>query len=456
MKPNMSDNNTNQIITRFPPSPTGPFHIGNVRTALYNFLFARHHNGKLLFRSEDTDLERSTREFENEIIEGLKWLGIDYDNKEGIIRQSDRTDIYKSYLEKLISSGKAYVSREDSKINPGQEVDVIRFKNPKIKIKFTDEIRGEIEFDTTELGDFVIARNMDEPLYHLSVVIDDYEMGINFILRGEDGISNTPRQILIQEAIGAPRPRYAHLPLVMAPDKSKLSKRKHGESVSLNFYKKRGYLPEAINNYLALLGWNPGTPQEIFSLSELISEFDINKIQKSSAIFDLEKLNWINKEHLKKLDWEVVESEIIKALDTPPEQARRLAPTVFERINCYGDIEDMKTSGELDYVYNEPSIDVKGLMWTKSKTSKAGTSTYLTDIIEMLGNIEDSDFSSDKIKEIIFPYAKEKGTGDVLWAMRYALSGKEKSPDPFTLAYILGRDIAINRLRAAATILAGE
>ncbi|MEK7120787.1 MAG: glutamate--tRNA ligase family protein, partial [Patescibacteria group bacterium] len=440
-------------ITRFPPSPTGYFHIGSARTALFNFLFAKHNNGKMLFRSEDTDKERSKKEFEEDILKSMDWLHIDYDNRGEVIRQSERTKIYQSYLEKMIAEDKAYLSKEESKKEAGNEVEVIRFKNPNKRISFEDIIRGEISFDTTELGDFVIAKSMTEPLYHLSVVVDDYLMGITHVIRGEDGISNTPRQILIEEAIGAPRPIYGHLPLVLAPDRSKLSKRVHGEFVSLDYYKKRGYLPEAIINFLALLGWNPGGDQEIFGMDEFIEKFDISKVQKSGAIFNIEKLDWFNKEHLKRKSWEEVEKEIIQRLDIDEKIAKKLAPSLFERINKYGDLDILRESGDLDYYTNTPKYEPKDLVWKKSKTTTPDTKKYLEDVADIVEKIEEKDFTEPKIKNCIFPYAEERGRGDVLWATRFALSGKEKSPDPFTLSYILGKEESIRRLRNASKML---
>ena len=246
-------NNLGKVAVRMAPSPTGNFHVGGARTALFNFLFAKQNNGKFILRIEDTDKERSKKEFEDDIFESLEWLGLKYDE---FCRQSERGEIYRNYVEKMLNNDSVYEAEDK----------VIRFRNPNKKIKFNDLVRGEIEFDTTELKDFVIAKSVDEPLYHLAVVIDDFESGITHVIRGEDHISNTPRQILIQEAIGAPRPLYAHLPLILAQDRSKLSKRKHGESVSLDYYRNKSYSPEAIINYLALLGWNPGTEQEIFTL----------------------------------------------------------------------------------------------------------------------------------------------------------------------------------------------
>ncbi len=275
------------------PSPTGKLHIGTARTALFNYLFTRQNGGKFILRIDDTDLERSTSEFEKNILDGLSWLGLEYDE---LFRQSERTDIYVSYLKKMVENGGAYISKEEVK-EEGQRSEVIRLKNPNKKVVFEDLIRGTVEFDTTELGDFVVAKSLEEPLYHLASVVDDIEMNITHVIRGEDGISNTPRQILIQEAIGAPRPIYAHLPLILASDRSKLSKRKHGEMVWIDTYRDKGYSAEALINYLALLGWNPGTDQEIFTLEELIKIFSLSRVHKGGAMFDEKKLAWVNRKH---------------------------------------------------------------------------------------------------------------------------------------------------------------
>src|SRR3989344_6473199 len=241
----MPENVSKKIVVRFPPSPTGPMHIGNVRTALYNYIYAKQHDGEFIVRIEDTDTARSKKEYEEKILESLEWLGFKRDGE--LWHQSERIAIYKKYLDELIATGKAYVSQEAE----GDNREVVRFKNPNKTVSFTDLIRGEIKFDTTELEDFIIAKNVEEPIYHLAVVIDDSESGITHVIRGEDHISNTPRQILIQEAIGAPRPIYAHLPLILGRDRSKMSKR--NGAVPVSEYRNRGYLPEAVVNYLALL-----------------------------------------------------------------------------------------------------------------------------------------------------------------------------------------------------------
>src|ERR1035437_259349 len=257
----MSINSNKKVVTRFAPSPTGSFHVGGVRSALYNFLFARQNNGTYILRSEDTDKERSKKEYEEEFLELFDWLGLKYDL---FFRQSDRLEIHQKYLKKMIDEGHAYLSKEIPK-EEGQREEVIRFKNPNRKITFDDLILGEITVDTTDLGDFVIARDMNEPLYHLTVVVDDFEMGITHVIRGQEHISNTPRHILIQEAIRAPRPIYAHLPLILNSERAKLSKRDSSVMPALE-YKRNGYLPQALLDFMAFNGWNPGGEQELFTL----------------------------------------------------------------------------------------------------------------------------------------------------------------------------------------------
>jgi len=439
----------NKIITRFPPSPTGPFHIGNARTALFNYLFTKKNNGLMLFRIEDTDRERSRIEYEKDIIENLKWLGIELDFN-NFFRQSERGDVYKNYLQKLIDEGKAYVSKETE----GKRENVIRFKNPNKKIKFNDLIRGEIEFDTTELKDFVIAKSLEEPIYHLAVVVDDFESGVTHIIRGEDGISNTPRQILIQEAIGASRPVYAHLPFILAPDRSKLSKRKHGETVSVSYYKKEGYLPEAMVNFLALLGWNPGIDEEIFSMEELIEKFDIKKVQKAGAIFNIEKLNWMNREYIKKIPIERLQNILLDYLN---EEERNLAKANLEmwkkivelereRIYKFSDIKE-----GIGFFFKLGNYSADDLLWKNS--NKRQTIEHIRELIKILCDIEAEDFNAEKIKNSVWDYAQKEGKGEVLWPLRFSLSGLEKSPDPFIIAEILGKEETLKRLEIAKSIL---
>jgi len=440
----VNNQNNKKIVTRFAPSPTGVLHVGGVRTALFNYLFARKHSGKFILRIEDTDKERSKKEYENDILESLKWLKLSYDE---IFHQSERVNIHKDYLQKMIKNGSAYEA-EENKDGTGK---IIRFKNPGTKIKFHDLVRGDIEFDTTELGDFVVAKNIDTPLFHLAVVVDDFDMGITHIIRGEDHISNTPRQILIQRAIGAPEPKYAHIPLILAQDRSKLSKR-HG-AVSVTEYKKKGYLPEAMINFLALIGWNPGDERELFSMDELVKEFSLEKVQKGGAIFNIEKLDWINKEYIKKMSddeiMEILEANMpesvtgIKGIDCV--KFKKILPIVRERINVFSDIEKMAEEGELGYFFSRPEVDMQKLLWKDASVDD--TKKHIEKIIKILQSLSSEDFTAEKIKDAMWDYATEEGRGSVLWPMRYALSGRDKSPDPFTLAELFGKEEVIERLK---------
>ncbi len=392
-----------KIVVRMAPSPTGNLHIGTARATLFNYLFAKKYGGTFILRSEDTDKERSKKEYEDNIIEGLHWLGLMWDE---FYRQSERTAIYVSYVQKMLDNGSAYVSKEEPK-EEGQRDEVIRFRNPNKKVAFDDLIRGSVEFDTTELGDFVIARSPEEPLYHLAVVVDDFEMGITHVLRGEDHISNTPRQILIQEAIGAPRPLYGHLPLIFDAEHKKLSKRKHGDIVWIDTYKKEGYLPDALLNFFAFMGWNPGTEREIFTLAELVEAFSIERVQKSAAVFNLEKLKWFQKEHIKLL---------------PRDEQLKFIAQEFD-------------------VTAEPKLEVQKIAWKASNAADA--KKHLEFVLPLIPNAE-----------TIMKYAEEEGKGNVLWPLRYSLSGLEKSPDPFTLMELLGEKESKKRVATAITLLA--
>src|SRR3989344_4279077 len=465
-----------KVITRFPPSPTGNLHIGSVRTALFNYLFARHHGGKIHLRFENTDEERSKREYEQNILDSLSWLGLTFDPicDKQYWRQSERKEIYRTYLKKLVDTGKAYISKESATTLESSSPDplphrpsvsrrarergaegkrrdeVIRFKNPNKKISFEDLIRGHIEFDTTELGDMVIAKSLEEPLYHLAVVIDDSEMDITHVLRGEDHISNTPRQILLQEALGLARPAYAHIPLILAPDRSKLSKR-HG-AVSVTEYRDRGYLKEALLNYLALLGWNPGSDREIFSLAELVQVFDLSKVQKGGAIFNEEKLRWINKEYLRRVDPKEFVRHIPESLLAGKTDIQResISEMLFARVSVSGAMQTGLDSGEFEYLSRDPTYEKELLRWKKSGESPT---LHLEAVRSLLENLPAASFRKSRLKEVIFPYAEEKGKGNVLWPMRVALAGRAESPDPFALAAMLGKEVTLRRLSHALNSL---
>lgn len=442
-----------KVVTRIAPSPTGLFHIGTARSALFNYLFARHHNGRFIVRIEDTDTERSTKESEADILSGLSKLGLSYD---ALFRQSERTEIYTRYLTRIVDSGAAYISKEESTAKPGTFVEVVRLKNPGKTVPFTDHIRGEITFDTAELGDFVIARSMTEPLYHLAVVVDDYEMGITHVIRGEDHVSNTPRQILIQEALDLPRPEYAHIPLILAPDRSKMSKRKG--STSISEFLQKGYLPGALLNYLAFLGWNPGTDKELFTLHELIHEFSLEQVQKGGAVFDIQKLNWFNREYLKEIPHTELVQKVLSYLDERvkgltnfrADMIEKIAPIIIERIDTLSDITKLSQEGEYDYYFSDPILQTR-VSW--KDCSAQDTATHLERIIEMVETVPEDSFTAPAVKDAIWEYATEQGRGAVLWPMRVALSGREKSPDPFWLASIFGKEEVLVRLRKAHATL---
>ena len=353
----------------------------------------------------------------------------------------------KKHIKKMLDSETAYLSKEESKAEKGKQIEVVRLKNKGKKVEFDDMIRGKIEFDTTELGDFVIARSIDEPLYHLAVVVDDHEMNITHIIRGEDHISNTPRQILIQEALGINRPKYAHIPLILASDRSKMSKRAEN-ATSISEYRKKGYISSALVNYMALLGWNPGNDRELFSLDELIKEFDLEKIHKGGAVFDIEKLNWFNREYIKKMSNEEIFENIKENLPYEDEILEKVIPIIVERINTFGDVKKMAEEGELDYYFKKPEYEAEDLLW-KTETDLNVVAEHLQIVSDSLEKISDNKFNREGIKNVIWKYAEEKGKGSVLWPMRYALSGRNKSPDPFQLAEVLGKEETISRLKSA-------
>ena len=445
-----------EVRVRIPPSPTGYCHVGTARTSLLNFLFARKNSGRLILRIEDTDKERSTPLFEKDIIDSIKWLGIEWDE---FYRQSERIDIYKEKLHALINSGKAYLSEEESKKEAGKITKVVRLKNPGSAVTFNDLVRGDISFDTKELGDFVIARNIDEPLYHFAVVVDDAEMRITHVIRGEDHISNTPRQILIQEAFGFERPQYAHFPLNLAQDRSKLSKRKG--DVSVRSYREKGYLPEALRNYLAVIGWTPPSGKEILTLEEMINEFDLNGIHKSGSIFDIDKLRWFNRHYLLALP-EVTfvsdavtilkESILSRQLKWDDAIGNAIIPMIKERISVWQDIRDLVKGGELDFFFAEPRVEVRQIPDKKSSAQEA--LRHLTTLQEIISGTSPESFREpENIKSAVWEYATKEGRAAVLWPLRYSLTGKTYSPDPFVVASIIGKEATLSRIAAAISLL---
>lgn len=428
-----------KVVTRFAPSPTGNLHSGSYRTAIFSYLYARKYNGTFVLRIEDTDKQRSEKQYEDNILESLNWLSLEHDI---FVRQSDNVERHKVVLQKMITEGHAYISKEEAKDGSGVIKEIVRFKNPNIDVSFEDKIKGTISMNTADLGDFVIAKNINEPLFHLAVVIDDFDEGVTHVIRGEDHVSNTPRQILIQRAIGAPTPIYAHLPLVLGEDKQKLSKRKG--ALAMTEYRDLGYLPEAILNMVSMVGWNPGTEQELFSKKELIDDFDLSKVQKSPAVFNPEKLDWFNREYIKKLSSADFLNHALKFAPSWADESMitKVENLLRERINKFSDVATFLEESE--YLFKNPVIDEGMLVWKNDTLENA--KKHISVLNRILEDI--NDWNIDSVKSAIMPYAEIEGKGNVLWPMRVALSGKEKSPDPFELSFILGKEETLKRLKS--------
>jgi len=464
-----------KIRVRIAPSPTGLFHIGTARTALFNYLFAKENKGSFILRIEDTDKERSKKEFEKDILENLEWLGLKWDE---LYKQSQRIKIYEEYLKKLLDSGQAY------------KKEIIWFKNPGKEVVFDDLIRGRIKVNSAELGDFSLAKDFKSPLYNFAAVIDDHLMEISHVIRGEDHISNTPKQILIYEALGFNPPQFAHLPLILGPDRSKLSKR-HG-AVSVSEYKEQGYLPEALINFMALLGWSPqggsasgGNPkdEEILSLDQLIKEFSLEKIQKGGAVFNIDKLDWFNGYYIRQKPLEdlvllcipyLVEAGLIKPIFSskqyPPayggyileqkfitkskeeisgEKLKKIISLERERMKKLSEVGEMT-----EFFFKEPKYKVNLLKWKDMNKQEISKSLELS--LSILCDVKETDFKADKLKERLTSEAERFSPGDrgnLLWPLRVALTGRDKSPGPFEISEILGKERVLKRIKYAKNLL---
>jgi glutamyl-tRNA synthetase len=434
-----------KVVTRFAPSPTGVLHIGGVRTALFNYAFAKQNGGKFVLRIEDTDKERSKKEHEDGILESFSWLGLEHDE---FYRQSDRGEVYKNKLQQLIDSGFAYEA-EENKEKSGK---VIRFKNPNTKVSFQDEIVGEVTFDIEELGDFVIARDISSPVYHFVVVVDDGDMGITHVIRGQEHLNSTARQLVILEALGYERPIYAHIPLIMSPTGGKLSKRDPGVKSVLE-YRDAGYLKDALLNFLSFIGWNPGDDREIIPLLEFVKEFSLERVQKGGAAFNSEKLDWTNKQYIKNLSddallikvSEFVSSDLFEKVRDNTTAVKMLT----ERIDNFGELRTQEKEGNFVYLYGQPKYEFDKLIMKKS--DKETTLKHLEHIKESFSSMES--FNSEDIKNSVWDYATENGRGQVLWPLRFSLSGRDRSPDPFSIAEVIGKKTSIERIDYAINML---
>lgn len=488
----MNNNNNKKIITRFAPSPTGFMHVGGIRTALFAYLWAKKHKGVFILRIEDTDKEREVSGSIEHIIESLKWLGIEWDEGPDLggpnapYKQSERLDSYKKYAQILIDKGLAYADPYTE-----EEVEIFRNKaieekrpflyrnhrpeNPpkwdgsqplRLKIgdiksyEWEDLVRKKLKAGPEALDDFIIMKADGYPTYNFAHIIDDFEMGVTHIMRGDEFISSTPKFLALYDALEIKRPEFVTLPPIMGPDgKKKLGKRDGAKDVLE--YKNEGYLPEAMLNFLAFIGWNPGGDKEIYTKDELIKDFNLNGIHISGGKFNEEKLNWINKEHLKKLPEEILKSYINKFI---PDDIKNLSnfndklltkiiPIILDRISNGKEIRSIIESGEFDFLFEIPNYDKNSLFFKSSKIKEENKneilSLYLTKIIEILKDIEEKDWNRKEIKEKLWPLAEEVGRGDILWPFRYSLSGLDKSPDPFILAEIFEKEETIKRINIA-------
>lgn len=462
------------VRVRFAPSPTGFFSLGNARTALFNWLFARHEGGEFLVRIEDTDKERSTKEYEEDILSGLRFLGLAWDGE--LTRQSERLGIYEKYLSQLIEEKKAYycfcteeelAAEHEALLSQGvvpvysgrcrrlspEETEkklkegtpsVIRFTMPRKTISFTDIIRGKVEFKTELLGDIIIAKSLREPLYNFANAIDDHEMGITHVIRGEDHLSNTPKQIAVQEALGFEKVHYAHLPLILGPDKKKLSKRY--AAASIGDYKRAGFVSGALVNFLALLGWHPEKDREVLSREELIAEFKLERAQKGGAVFNEEKLRWLNAHYLKTMDakafLEAAKPFMPEEWGKDREKLMRALPLVRERITAFG---EFKTESE--YFFMAPEYPRERLAWKEMTLEEAGERLAAAETA--LEKIPAQSFKKEEVQDALAPLTDEFGRGEVYWPLRVALSGKEASPGPLELAEALGKTETIARISRA-------
>lgn len=444
-----------KVVTRFAPSPTGKAHAGSYRTALFAWLYAKKHHGTFILRIEDTDTARNSKEAEEDIYEALAWLGITYDEK---YIQSHNNKRHQEILESLIEKGSAYISEEEAKDGSGVIKKIVRFKNPNKVVTFTDEIRGEISTDTTDLGDFVIARSITEPLYHLAVIVDDHDEGVTHVIRAEEHIANTPRQILLIEALGWDIPHYAHLPIVLGKDKQKLSKRKG--ALAMTEYAKKGYLPHAVFNCIAMVGWNPADPgsdQELFSVEEMVERFSFERVQKSAAVFNEEKLDWFNREYIKKLSSEEFWKYASSFFEELPWNFKEYTSiymsleSVFrEKIVTFSDIVSFYKQGEISYFFQDPIISKEIISWKEQSLSDV--CDILQKEYEILKEVSEDKWNNASLREILSSLMQEKGNGFVLWPLRVALSGKEKSSDPFTIASVIGKEKTCSRILSVIAI----
>jgi nondiscriminating glutamyl-tRNA synthetase len=470
------------VRVRFAPSPTGYLHIGGARTALYNWLFARKQGGKFILRIEDTDIDRNLKESESNILEQLQWLGLDWDEGPdkggpfGPYRQSERLNKYLEYALKLLEQGfayKCYCTEEElalereaalaQKLNPrysgrcrsltseqeqaylrqGRKA-ALRFKVPETKIVVQDLAKGEVEFDGSLIGDFIIIKSDFTPSYNFAVVIDDLDMKISHIIRGDEHLINTPRQIMIYEALKAPLPQFCHLGMLLAPDRSKLSKR-HG-TTSTGEFREKGYLPEALINYLALLGWSPAEERELFTKDELVAAFSIDRLAKNPAIYDLAKLNWINAHYLRKLSLQklvdlclphLIKAGFIKGLE-PEAWLEKLVELFKDYISYAQEIVEQARS------FFAPVLSEEGRQALAESGSEAVLAIFAQEV-ESLEHLNEDNFKV--VMKAVQQQTSMKGKA-LYFPIRAALTGQVHGPDLSKICSLLGKEKVLERIRS--------
>lgn len=470
-----------KIVTRYAPSPTGFQHVGGVRTALYAWAWARKNKGTFILRIEDTDKAREVEGSIPHIIESLKWLGIEWDEGVDIggphapYLQSERLVSYKKYAQILIDKGYAYsdpyseeevaafraTAQEEKRAflyrdhrpattESWDGTKPLRFKVPEVKsYTWNDAVRGELTAGPEALDDFILIKSDGYPTYNFAHIIDDLEMGVTHIMRADEFIASTPKFLSLYDALEITPPVFVTLPPILGEGGNKKLGKRDGAKDILE-YRNEGYLPEAMMNFLAFLGWNPGGEQEVMTSEEIIAQFSIERIHKAGAMFNEEKLLWMNKEHMKLQS----EDEQLKALkgymsEYPPDMLVRLLPSIMDRINVYGELNAVKDS-EFGFFIKRPDIDEDRILFKDDTAAMAAN--HLENVKNILLHADFS--SSDEIKKSIMPYAEEHGKGNVLWPLRMSLSGQEKSIDPFTICYVLGKEEAVARIESMCHKLA--
>jgi glutamyl/glutaminyl-tRNA synthetase len=429
-----------KVKVRIAPSPTGNLHIGTARTALFNWLFARHHGGEFIVRIEDTDIERSKREYETNIVEGLRWLGLDWDN-DTLIRQSERIDAYRARLEQLLASGAAqwrqYSEEEQAEMlregRPARDRVIILTESgdPERDIAFEDSIRGRVAVQAKHVGQIVLAKDLDTPLYNFAVVVDDLDMEITHVIRGEDHISNTPKQLLIYAALNATPPQFAHLPLILGEDRSKMSKR-HGATNIADY--QADYLPDAFVSFMGQLGYT--YDRELLTKEEMALQFDIAKVHASGAVFDVKKLNWTNAQYMRRMSAELFKQTIGK-----PELPDAAVPIMTERLERFSDI------AQFEYLWQQPEYDGSLLLWKDDTVER--TRDALQRCAAFAGEHRLNAETLDALAVSDFDAKK----GSVYWPLRVALSGRQNSAGPLDIARVIGDEEVARRIAVALSKL---